>query len=193
LKIILMRHGKPNIDNSLRLNALAFGVWVEQYNAAGLDADDLPPREAVEQAGLASFIVCSDLPRSLESARRLGIKRIDLSSFSFREFDMPSSTWRFPVLPLSLWLLFFRLAWMFGYSPHVESFKSAKARVHHCAEQLVNLASIHDTVLFVGHGWLNWLLVKYLKRLGWRLAKKPKGRYWRHCVLEKSAIQAAIH
>ena len=181
-----MRHGKPNIDNSLRLNAMEFGIWVDQYNAAGIDVDDLPPHEAVEQAGLSAFIVCSNLPRSLESARTLGVKRVDLSSSSFREFDMPSSSWRFPVLPLSLWLLFFRFAWLFGYAPHVESFKSAKVRAHHCAEQLVNLASTHDTVLFVGHGSLNWLLMKYLKRLGWQLAKKPKGRYWRHCVLQKS-------
>lgn len=186
MKIILMRHGKPNIDNSLRLNALEFGAWVERYNDAGLDADDLPPLEAVEQAGLSAFIVCSDLPRSLESARALGVKRIDLSSSSFREFDMPSSAWRFPVLPLSVWLLFFRLAWMFGYSPRVESFKAAKVRAHDCAKQLVSLASTYDTILFVGHGSLNWLLVKYLKRLGWQLAKKPKGRYWRRCILQKS-------
>lgn len=183
-----MRHGKPDIDKNLRLNAHEFGGWVEHYNAAGLNADDLPPGEAVEQARMSTFIVCSDLPRSLESARALGIKRIDLSSSLFREFDMPFSAWRFPVFPLSLWLLIFRFAWIFGYSRNVESFTSAKARAQRCAEELINLSSTHEAVLFVGHGSLNWFLAKYLKKLGWRVAKIPNGRYWRYCVLQKSRI-----
>jgi hypothetical protein len=32
-----MRHGKPKIDHRLRLSAAEFGVWVEKYNAAGID------------------------------------------------------------------------------------------------------------------------------------------------------------
>lgn len=180
-----MRHGKPDINKNLWLNAHEFGLWVEQYNAAGLNADDLPPGEAVEQARMSTFIVCSDLPRSLESARALGIKRIDLSSSLFREFDMPSSAWRFPVLPLSLWLLIFRFAWIFGYSRNVESFKLAKTRAQLCAEELVNLSSTHETVLFVGHGSLNWFLAKYLNKLGFLSSEKSPSKFWGHSIFYK--------
>lgn len=180
-----MRHGKPDIEKNICLSAKNFGAWVEQYNLAGLNVNDLPSRDAVELAAASGFVVCSDLPRSLESARVLGRRRIDLSSSLFREFDMPSSTWRFPVLPLSVWLVFFRCLWMFGYSPSVEPFKTAQARARQCATQLVNLASIHGTVLFVGHGSLNWFLAKHLREMGWLSPENPSKKYWGYNLFSK--------
>ena len=182
LQIVLMRHGKPKIDMRLRLNAAEFGAWVEQYNAAGIDTECLPPQGAVAQAKQCAFTVCSNLPRSLESANALGVERIGNYSSMFREFDMPHAAWRFPNLSLQAWLVFFRLAWALGYSTNAESFKSAKARAHSCAEQLTDLASTHGTVLFVGHGSLNWFVTRYLKRMGWLSAERPPKKYWEHSV-----------
>lgn len=180
MQIVLMRHGKPKIDTRRRLNAAEFGVWVEQYNAAGIDIECLPTQEAFEQASQCAFTVCSNLPRSLESANALGIESIGIYSHMFREMDMPHAAWRFPILSLQAWLVFFRLAWAFGYSANAESFKSAKARARSCAEQLANLASTHGTVLFVGHGSLNWFIARYLKRMGWQSADRPPKKYWEH-------------
>jgi len=178
LKIVLMRHGKPQIDKHLRLNASEFGIWVGKYNAAGIDTLCPPPFVAIEQVNQCSMTVCSDLPRSLESARALGVERIGLTDHMFREMDMPHATWRFPKIYLSVWLVFFRLAWAFGYSSNVESFKAAKERARGCAEYLARLASTHDAVLFVGHGSLNWFIAKYLKEMGWWSSKKAPRRYW---------------
>ncbi|PZA16443.1 histidine phosphatase family protein [Parazoarcus communis] len=182
LQIVLMRHGKPKIDTRRRLNASDFGVWVEQYNATGIDAEYPPTRETVAKASQCTFTVCSNLPRSLESARTLGIERIGVCSHMFREMEIPHAAWRFPTLSLQAWLVFFRLAWALGYSANAESFKSAKARARRCAELLASLASTHDTVLFVGHGTLNWFVAGYLRRMGWISADSPPRKYWEHSV-----------
>lgn len=187
MKIVLMRHGKSRIDKHLRLNAAEFSAWVERYNAAGIDSDCQPPQEAIEQATQCAFTVCSNLARSVESAKALGIERIGICSSMFREMDMPHAAWRFPSISLPAWSVFFRLAWAFGYSANAESFKAAKARARSCAEHLANLSSTHGTVLFVGHGSLNWFVAKHLKRMGWQSTEKPPRKYWEYCVFHVQA------
>ena len=107
MQIVLMRHGKPQIDHRLRLSAAEFGVWVEKYNAVGIDTECQPPQGAIAQANQCAFTVCSNLERSLESARLLGVERIGVYSPLFREMDMPNAAWRFPTLSLQAWLVFF--------------------------------------------------------------------------------------
>lgn len=182
MQIVLMRHGRPRIDKRLRLNAAEFGAWVGKYNAAGVDTECQPPKIAIEQANQCAFTVCSNLPRSLESAKALGVGRIGVSDAMFREMEMPHAAWRFPKLPILVWSVFFRLAWACGYSAGVESFKAAKARARSCAEHLASLASAHGTVLFVGHGSLNWFVAKHLRSMGWLGAEKPPRKYWEFSV-----------
>jgi len=182
LQIVLMRHGKPEIDTCLRVNALEFGAWVDKYNAAGVDAACQPPQTAIEQAKQCTFTVCSNLPRSLESAKTLGIERLGISDNMFREMDMPHAAWRFPKLSVLAWSVIFRLAWALGYSAGVESFKAAKERARSCAEHLASLASAHGTVLFIGHGSLNWFVAKNLKSMGWSCTEKPPREYWEFSV-----------
>jgi broad specificity phosphatase PhoE len=177
-----MRHGKPKIDNDLRVSAEEFGIWVQKYNASGIDTAFPPSQLAIEQANLGAFTVCSNLPRSLESANALGLGGVGICDPAFREMEMPHAAWRFPKLPLVAWSVFFRLAWVLGYSANAESFKAARARARSCAKQLTDLAIAHDTVLFIGHGSLNWFIAKYLKGMGWQCAEEPPGKYWEFSV-----------
>jgi broad specificity phosphatase PhoE len=177
-----MRHGKPKIDKHLRLNAGEFGIWVEKYNAAGIDTEHPPPQDAIEQASQCAVAVCSHLPRSLESAKALGIERIGVHDALFREMEMPHVRWHFSRLSLPMWSVFFRLAWALGYSANVESFKAAKGRARRCTEHLADLASTHDSVLFVGHGTMNWFIAKCLKSMGWSCTEKPPRKYWEFSV-----------
>jgi broad specificity phosphatase PhoE len=177
-----MRHGKPKIGTRFRLNAAEFGAWVEKYNAAGVDSACQPPQVAIEQAKQCALVVCSNLPRSIESAKALGVGRLRLSDPMFREMDMPHAAWRFPRLSVFVWSVFFRLGWTFGYSAGVESFKAAKARAAGCAERLASLASAHGAVLFVGHGSLNWFIAKHLKSMGWLCPERPPRKYWEFSV-----------
>lgn len=182
-----MRHGKPGIDKNPRVNAAEFGVWVEQYNAAGIDHECPPSGLVVEQAAQCAFTVCSNLPRSLESARALGIEHAGICDPDFREMDMPYANWRFPGLPPAVWAVFFRLAWALGYSPNAESFAAEKERARRCAEHLAGLASIHGTVLFVGHGLLNWFIARHLNSMGWSCPGSPPRKYWEFSVYRKQA------
>ncbi len=178
MQIVLMRHGKPKIDKDLRLNAADFGVWIERYNGSGIGTEYQPSQAAIEQANKCTFTVCSNLPRSIESAKILGIVQIGRCDSLFREMERPHAVWHFPRLSLRAWSAFFRLAWACGYSMNAESFKAARERARRCAEHLAGLASAHGTVLFVGHGLLNWFISKNLRNIGWLCSKNPSGKYW---------------
>ncbi|MCK6374106.1 MAG: histidine phosphatase family protein [Zoogloea sp.] len=178
MQIVLLRHGMPKVDKDRRCNAAEFGRWVSEYNAAGIDADCRPPQPAVDQANKCNFVVCSSLPRSLESARALGIESIGVCESVFREMDMPYANLRFPRLSLPVWSVLFRLIWAGGYSANAESFGAARKRARDCAKRLVELASVHGSVLFVGHGSLNWFIARYLRSMGWAGPRKAPRKYW---------------
>lgn len=172
----------PVIDQERRLSAAEFGQWVSAYNEAGINVGCAPSQDAIDQAQKCAFVVCSNLPRSLESAKALGLEGIDVCDSIFREFDMPHATWRYPRLSPGTWAVVFRLLWAVGYSKNIESFEEARERARSCAERLAELASEQGKVLFVGHGSLNWFISRYLKKMGWTGSAKAPRRYWEYCV-----------
>lgn len=186
MEIVLLRHGRPKIDKDRRLSAAEFGLWVLEYNAASIDIDFKPPANAIEQASRCAFIVGSDLPRSLDSAKALGVENIGACQSIFRELAVPYAGWRFPRFSPTVWTVLFRFMWIFRYSTNAESFKEAKERARCCAARLASLASEHGTVLFVGHGSLNWFISRYLKKMGWSGPKKSPRNYWEFAVYRYS-------
>jgi len=175
------------IASDRQLSAREFGHWVAEYNAAGIDEDCRPPGCAIEQANRCAFVVCSSLPRSLESAKALGVENIGAGESMFREMDMPYANWPSPRLPLLVWSVLFRLMWALGYSANAESFKQARQRARACGERLAELASRHGTVLLVGHGSLNWFIARHLKRMGWSGQKKSPRKHWEFSVYRYQA------
>ena len=178
MEIVVLRHGKPNIDSTGKLNPIEFGGWIANYDKAGVCESDSPDGRTIERAKKCNFVVCSHLPRSIESAKLLGIISPGLVSSEFRECEMPHGTWVYPKLSISAWALIFRLFQIAGYSFNSESYKEAKERSIACATQLVDLAHNHGSVLFIGHGALNWLLHKQLLRMGWSGPKKSAKDHW---------------
>ena len=178
MEIVLLRHGMPQIDKERRLSAAEFGQWVSMYNQSGINVGCMPSQEAMEQAKMCTFVMCSSLPRSSESAKVLGLENIDACESMFREMDMPYSLSSFWRLSPGTWSVLFRLMWGVGYSANGESFREARERARRCAERLAELASEHGKVLFVGHGLLNWFVSRYLKSMGWEGPQKAPRRYW---------------
>ena len=80
MKIVLLRHAKPDIPEFGKLRASEIRRWIESYNSAGIMKDHQPLREAVEIANNCNAIVCSDLSRSVESAEALRIKGVNYST-----------------------------------------------------------------------------------------------------------------
>lgn len=186
MQIILMRHGRPAIEARRRLSARDFGIWVGHYNAAAIDPASPPTAEAIEQARQAAFVLCSTLPRSLTSAAALGIETPHGRDAAFRELEMPHADWRFPILPVGLWAVLFRLAWAVGYHRHAESFAAARARITTCANTLSQLAAEHGNVLFIGHGSLNWFIARALRQAGWRSSDSTPRQYWQYAVFSRT-------
>lgn len=184
MKITLLRHGKPVMPDLRNLTAFAFYEWVEEYNAAGLSPNSEPTMLAINAAKDCNAIVCSELPRSIESAKALNAKAIVLSSALFNEAGMPSTNWRTLKLSPKVWAVLFRVSWLIGYSKKSESFKEAKLRAREAIKRLTEIGNEHESVLFVGHGVFNRMLANELRKSGWSGPKNPGTPYWSFGVYE---------
>ena len=184
MEITLIRHGKPRLPSLNRLTASAFSDWVREYDASGLCSSSKPAAHVVRRAQACHAVVCSDLPRSVESADALGLNGNILSSALFNEAGLPVADWRGLKLSPKLWAVMFRVFWLFGYARGSESFAEAKTRAAEAGEALVALAREHGSVLFVGHGVYNRILANQLRKSGWSGPKSPNSEHWGMTVYE---------
>lgn len=185
MKIIMLRHGKPVTPSMGKLSAAEFFGWVREYNAAGLCPTSIPTSQAKESASECNAIVCSALPRSIESAKALKDEGIVLSDSIFNEAGLPIANWQVMKLSPKTWAVAFRVLWLLGYSTNSESFKEAKYRASEAVEKLTDIAREHESVLFVGHGVYNRILSNELRRHGWLGPKNPGSNHWAFGVYEK--------
>ena len=178
MEIVLIRHGKPKIDISRKMSASDFGKRIADYDRFGIDTEHKPTNETCERVKKCLFIVCSTLPRSIESAQALNIENPDMISHLFRECEMPYADWKYPALTGTSWAILFRILQLAGYTSNTESYKAIKYRAKECAEQLMKLSKKHESVLFVGHGAIIWFIHKQLLRMGWSGPQKSVKKYW---------------
>ena len=183
MRIILLRHGEPAIESELKLSPREYGHWLDVFNRASVKDTPLPAGVG-QLASQSRFVVCSGLARSVDSARALGVARIDIAEAMFREFEVPYPAWSFPRLSIPSWTVLFRLLWLAGYSAHAESIKSARQRAVLCMERLTGYAEQHGTVLFVGHGSLLWYLHRLLRNNGWQGPAASPRQHWEFGVYQ---------
>ncbi len=178
MEITLLRHGKPNTPALNKLSASAFCDWVLEYNASGLCPSSNPTTIAFSHAHACNAIVCSDLPRSIESAKALNARKIVLSSSIFNEAGLPIANWGKLKFSPKTWAIIFRVLWLLGYSRNSESFKEAKIRATEAVKKLTELAQEYGNILFVGHGVYNRIIANELRRSGWDGPKNPGSKHW---------------
>ena len=182
MEIIILRHGKPIIPSLSKISPLEFSEWVNTYNSAGLSPSSKPTVDVINISKKCNAFVCSELPRSIESANALEINEITLKSALFNEAGLPVSNLRFPLLSPKAWAVIFRILWVFGYSKNSESFSEAKVRAAESADKLKELAYEKSVVLFVGHGVYNRMIAKELNASGWSGPKNPGTKHWSYGV-----------
>jgi broad specificity phosphatase PhoE len=178
VKIVLARHGKPDLQRSPMLAPKEMQQWIEAYEASGILAQPLLP-SVTAIAVSAGHVLTSTCRRAIESARALGLVQPAAAEAVFREAGLFHFPWRFPPLPPALWVVIFRLAWFLGFCGSAESLHQAKARARLAARHLVELAEEKGSVLLIGHGIMNQLIAKELLALGWRGPKRPSSGYWK--------------
>jgi broad specificity phosphatase PhoE len=184
MQIVLLRHGKPDFRKHGNLSASEFHEWVESYNLAGLMALNKPSKKTIEIANGCNIVVCSDLPRSIESAHALEVNKIDLVESLFREIELPHGSFPSPKLPPNVWVVLFRILCVLGYSSNGESLRAAKLRASKGANKLKEIAENNSSVLFVGHGFVNRLIAKELLSSGWQGPTSPGKQFWEFGVYE---------
>ncbi|WP_264289553.1 histidine phosphatase family protein [Duffyella gerundensis] len=184
MAIILMRHGKPDRQSSSRLTALAMAEWCEQYDLSLVC--DLPPARSEMIARQADYVIVSSLPRAQSSLEKLQMQPQEISPL-FAEVDLPIIAfprWR---LPPFLWLSVLRALWFCGVSGRVESYRDASQRAHQAADRLIE-RSHSGTVLLVGHGIMNKMIARELRRRGWQAEKHASSRHWSTAIYNRPFI-----
>ena len=178
--VTLVRHGEPALSRRVRLSAQGYGAWWARYEAGGLKAGQLPPRDLVDAAARSGVILSSTRPRAIETARALVGDHVFEASSLFIEAPLPP-----PPLPAALklpprwWGVISRLCWMWlGLTDRQESYGEAKARARRAAQDLMARAADGDEVMLIAHGFFNLMIGRALQAEGWRLALDQGFSYW---------------
>jgi len=143
-----------------------------------------------------NYVACSDLPRSVESARALGFAHLHVADSLFRESALPHFDGGPVALPLAVWVTVCRLLWLAGFSKNGEAYVATKCRARQAANWLAGLAGLaglaeaHGSVLLVGHGLMNYLIAQQLRANGWHGPAKPGKRFWEYGVYGCDAASA---
>lgn len=175
MEIILLRHGNPEVELKGYINASELKKLTITYAESGIK--DFPP-ETLKDQFTSHYVVCSNLERSIHSAKKLNFKQIHLSDALFKESDIPYFNQSIIKLPVMTWLVILRILWLFGFNKNGESIKQAKNRAKYASKKLIELAEEHEKVILIGHGLMNRLIAKQLNYKNWKGPVSPGKRYW---------------
>lgn len=180
MEITLIRHGRSAHIEDHRLNSREFKKWVETYNRLGILEDEVCPSDALEKGVSASFILKSNLKRSIESAKCLNPLAMIRKDRLFREAELPLPASNLPGLKLrpKTWALVLRLLWLCGYSQGCESYRDAKLRAKQASLLLTSIAKEHHSAVLAGHGFFNLLIAGELQKAGWTGKRKTGSKHW---------------
>ena len=186
LQIALARHGKPAFDDRTPVAGSAFAAWVRGYDEAPIDVTVPPPASLRAQASAMGCVATSTLRRASESAALLVPGRTFVRESLFVEAGLPASIRLSLALAPRDWTFLSRVAWFCGWSHGAESLREARRRAYRAAERLVELACKHGSVMLVGHGVMNTLISRALRRRGWD-GSASGSAFWSVVTLQRAA------
>lgn len=178
MRIILVRHGEPDMDAYTSGKDGSYGEWLKRYNAAGINKKRKPPAELLKEIEKFDIVVSSDLKRAVDSAQLIVKNKVIMRNPVFREFELPDSKKKYPKFTPGIWSVIFRILWFIGYSNKSEDFTDAKKRIKLSAEKLTDMADKHSEIVMVGHGLMNKFIGMELKKTGWKKTGKRGKGYW---------------
>ena len=191
-RIITARHGRPSLSRDMTISAEEYGPWWAAYDDSGLHPDEAPPASLVALGKTAKTVVSSPLPRAVETARHVtgGLREVPADPL-FVEAPLPPPP--VPLLKLrpGWWGVISRFYWSFGYAPDgVEHVSDTWKRVDQVIDRLIDLSAEGD-VLLCAHGFLNWMIDRRLRKLGWRREAREGGNhYWSWRIYTPPAARA---
>jgi broad specificity phosphatase PhoE len=185
LRVVLIRHGQPDIPISPRTGHEGFGRYIDDYEEAGLDPGSLPPAELTDLLGELKAVFTSDRKRAHESARALAPGAELIADALFVE--APLAAPRLPLLRMRVpkWAVVARILWHAGYHPEIEPPAKARARAKKAAEILIARAEKDGMAVLVAHGYFNFLIGRALLARGFRQSGSHRARFWNAVSYEK--------
>lgn len=180
MEISIVRHGKSKHIDNHKITCSEFANWIQKYDEGGVFEEKTYPVDTLEKMSTANIIITSDLKRSIDSAKLLNPNVTRISSSLFRETGLPvpsKKLWTLKLKP-NFWAVIMRCLWFTGYANGCESLSSAKQRANKAAAELVEYAQKHQSVAFVGHGFINRLIAKELQEMGWTGKRKTDSKHW---------------
>ncbi|KQQ55901.1 phosphoglycerate mutase [Pseudomonas sp. Leaf127] len=174
-KIILMRHGQPDLAPLSKVSAQGMKHWIEQYELSEITPQPAPAT-SLALAVTATVVVSSSAPRALASASALGLYPT-LVDKVFCEAQLPHGRGTWLRLSPVTWAFILRILWLCGFCGTVESVRQAKARALEAAQRLQSLDS-EGPVLLLGHGFMNRMIARQLEAAGWKRQVNTGSQYW---------------
>ncbi|MEM6748419.1 MAG: histidine phosphatase family protein [Pseudomonadota bacterium] len=180
--IVTARHGRPDVDRSVKITAREYGPWWANYDLAGLAPGEEPPQGLIDIASDAELVLSSTLPRAIETAQKVvqGAREVPQDSL-FVEAPLPPP----PVpgvvkLTPTTWGVISRSFWFFGFAPKgVENHWGTQRRVREATDRLIAEAQGGGDVLLCAHGYFNWMVHRHIIKRGWELVEhQGRNHYW---------------
>ncbi len=183
--IVLVRHGLPAADRSVKITNTEYVDWWAGYDRAGLADGETPPDALLKATRTADTVFASTLPRALATARAVFGDRAIIEDAVFVEAPLPPPpVWgrRSP----RAWGVWARSAWWLGRHAGKESRQMAELRAEAAAATLTARALRGENVVAFGHGWFNRMIRPVLKAQGWKCVYDGGDSYWSFRKYEKS-------
>jgi broad specificity phosphatase PhoE len=178
MRVILIRHGRPNIATAPRTSHREFRSYIDAYEEAGLDPDSMPPEELQDLLGELDAVFTSERKRSVDSARALAPHAELIADPLFAEAPLASPP--IPLLKMKVpkWAVVARILWHAGYHPEIENYRRAKHRAVQAADILVKRARTDGAAALVAHGYFNYIIGRELRRRGFRKSGSHRAQFW---------------
>ena len=176
MTLTLIRHAPVIVDWGTRLSSSELGEWITDYDAAPIDTT-LPDAAVQELLQYADYVVASSLRRTHDSLALFGLTP-DVTDPLFDEAPIPSSDGHLLRLKPNQWLVWYRVLWMAGLLQGDTSFRAVHTRAEQATDRLVALAEEHGDVVLMGHGGINHLIGRVLRKRGWNVEEKGGVKNW---------------
>ncbi|MDE2182877.1 MAG: histidine phosphatase family protein [Alphaproteobacteria bacterium] len=184
VRIILVRHGRPAISIAMRTSHREFRAYIDEYEAAGLDPESVPPEQLQDLVRELTAVYTSGRPRSQDSARALAPNAELIADPLFEEAPLASP--RIPLLRMSVpkWAVMARVLWHAGYHPEIENYRRAKHRAARASDILMARAMDDGVAALVAHGYFNAIIGRELRRRGFRKTGSHRVQFWNAVIYE---------
>lgn len=173
-RIYLLRHAEVAIEKPGWGKAGKAREYKKQYNLAPVKKDiPVEIQSVADSLAAISKIYCSKLLRSQQTARLLfGHRGNCVTDPRLNEIEYPVINNNLLSLPVKFWLSLSRGLWMLNLNnTGANSFKAEKDRIRILAFELAAIAEKEENVFIVGHGFFNRLMLKALKKNGWKVER----------------------